>query len=898
MPLNIFSLSPREQVSAIYIAYYDRAPDPAGIDYWVDILTSNQLTLNGIAQAFSTAAETKLKYPFFNNPDPVGYSSFVDAIYQNLFGRDPDAAGKAFWTGVLSTEAVKLTEFILEVLKGAQDTNTLDLSTIQNKIDVAEDWAADAAVNSIGTAQNPFAEEIDGEFFVRDAAVFGSATSILDGVTEEPASAITAKAETDAFFTGQFLTITPSADAFDEGTAASFTFNTTAEEGSVIAFTIAGTVDEADISGGLTGLTIVGADGSATISIDLIADEATEGSETLTLLAGIGGETNLQATVDTVVNDTSVEDVVTVPTQEIAPFIANATEYGIGDEDSSSPAYGVHSLLDADSFQPHWAGEGSFNRSVELTYGFVEVGAQVWEPKVGTFNATQSYNENEKITIREVFEAFSSVANIKFTEVEDASSTSSADIRVIKASSVELNEVSGLAGFAYQPFNPLEGKPITTENNPIAAKNTTELSHIGDIFLVSDNLTDNDNLHDWTIFEYDEVKSTFAHELGHALGLDHPFSEVPGAGLVPITSRKENLQFENYKGELTGGGHHSEQTDNLLETIMTYYSPSARIPLNLAGTSIIQSVANWKPGVMDIAALQHLYGANKNYNVGDNLYEFNSRDISYDTIWDAGGIDTLKVLGDGPSYIDLNDGAYSKLGAVSSAIYQVDLIEAGFEERQIADMQAFVKDNEVGLNVTIADDGNSAAFSIDLSTLGDMLTNSPLDGDITIKLIFTDGGDIDVDIAPAAAFYQDGQTAFNFGIAHGAIIENVETSSGDDVIIGNAFSNEIISGGGVNYLTGNGGADKFIFSSETTSLSETFIRDFTRGEDLLDFRGDFAFSKSEQANGNWILAWDDGRHSITLEGVTDFDFALDVAQSSNPVMRLGYTNSTDEYWVA
>ena len=50
----------------------------------------------------------------------------------------------------------------------------------------------------------------------------------------------------------------------------------------------------------------------------------------------------------------------------------------------------------------------------------------------------------------------------------------------------------------------------------------------------------------------------------------------------------------------------------------------------------------------DIAAIQHLYGANMTHNTGDDVYRLPTRDKSgtfYSSIWDAGGTDTISARG-------------------------------------------------------------------------------------------------------------------------------------------------------------------------------------------------------------------------------------------------------------
>lgn len=205
MPISPSTLTAQQQITAVYVAYYDRAPDPSGLQFWVSQLEGGR-SLEQIATDFSSAAETIAKYPYFDTPELASADVFITAIYANLFGRAPDAAGKAFWTAQLESGTTPVGEIILAILAGAQDAASggfADSETINNKIEVGLDWAASAANAGIGTDSNPLAADVGGGVFVvYDQDAFDSATSILDGVTGDPATVAAALATTDAFFVG------------------------------------------------------------------------------------------------------------------------------------------------------------------------------------------------------------------------------------------------------------------------------------------------------------------------------------------------------------------------------------------------------------------------------------------------------------------------------------------------------------------------------------------------------------------------------------------------------------------------------------------------------------------------------------------------------------------------
>ena len=88
--------------------------------------------------------------------------------------------------------------------------------------------------------------------------------------------------------------------SFNEGSTATFNLLTTnVTSGTLIPYTLSGSINASDISGGsLSGNTVVNSSGIATISVTLLNDSLTEGAETLLVTAG-------GASASTFVNDTS-----------------------------------------------------------------------------------------------------------------------------------------------------------------------------------------------------------------------------------------------------------------------------------------------------------------------------------------------------------------------------------------------------------------------------------------------------------------------------------------------------------------------------------------------------------------------------------------------------------------
>jgi secreted trypsin-like serine protease len=80
----------------LYRAAFLRNPDTSGLDYWVRQRWAGR-SARSIADHFAASSEFRSRYGVLSNAE------FVDRIYQNVFERDPDPGGFAYWTGRLDS---------------------------------------------------------------------------------------------------------------------------------------------------------------------------------------------------------------------------------------------------------------------------------------------------------------------------------------------------------------------------------------------------------------------------------------------------------------------------------------------------------------------------------------------------------------------------------------------------------------------------------------------------------------------------------------------------------------------------------------------------------------------------------------------------------------------------
>jgi len=156
------SQATQENVAKLYVATFNRAPDSAGLNYWVQ---NAGLSLEGVAKSFFDQPETQTKYK-----PGLANTEFVASVYQNLFNRTADSAGLNYWVNELDSGRVDKSVFILAVINGAQDTSNFgnDKTILTNKTTVGLAFA-DAGLDDTTDAINILSEVTDDAQTVTDA---------------------------------------------------------------------------------------------------------------------------------------------------------------------------------------------------------------------------------------------------------------------------------------------------------------------------------------------------------------------------------------------------------------------------------------------------------------------------------------------------------------------------------------------------------------------------------------------------------------------------------------------------------------------------------------------------------------------------------------------------------
>ena len=216
----------------------------------------------------------------------------------------------------------------------------------------------------------------------------------------------------------------------------------------------------------------------------------------------------------------------------------------------------------------------------------------------------------------------------------------------------------------------------------------------------------------------------YLHEIGHALGLDHP-------GPYNITA--------DYTSDAV------YQQDTQRYTVMSYFEAD----MDGSATEHFGKTGNWTyaaaPMLHDIAVAQAMYGADMTTRAGNTVYGFGSTanravfnfKINVDpvvAIWDGGGKDTLNVSGYTTNQvIDLHAGSYSSIGYLTN---NVAIAFGAVIENATGGSGNDTINGNSAINVLLGNDGNDTIFAFEGNdTLTGGKGNDTLDGGVGNDLL-------------------------------------------------------------------------------------------------------------------------------------------------------------------
>ena len=310
---------------------------------------------------------------------------------------------------------------------------------------------------------------------------------------------------------------------------------------------------------------------------------------------------------------------------------------------------------------------------------------------------------------------------------------------------------------------------------------------------------------------------TLIHELGHALGLKHSFQAI-GLNRNVLPSAE----------------------DGYLYSVMSYSAFSG-----VSGSSV--SFNPTTPMLYDIAAIQYLYGVNNSFQTGNDTYIFSQGQDYFQTIWDAGGVDTIVWNATTESArIDLRSGHFSDLGnsltflrsngsflttsSLTVAIafgVTIENATGGFaNDILIGNDVSNVLNGRAGSDTLIGGQGNDI-YVVDVAE--DVVTENASEGTDSVRVAFMGSGtyvlSANVENASVTA---DSTITVNLT---GNQLDNVLTGNaaaniligglGNDILDGGAGNDTLDGGAGTDRLKGGAGDDTYLVNMMTDVVNET-----------------------------------------------------------------------------
>ncbi|MDB2390887.1 matrixin family metalloprotease [Alphaproteobacteria bacterium] len=284
-----------------------------------------------------------------------------------------------------------------------------------------------------------------------------------------------------------------------------------------------------------------------------------------------------------------------------------------------------------------------------LSYSYYE-GAVAYDPNYngntgtpGTPSGIEAAGTGNSAALDEAFTAWDEAVAFDFEKVVESGTT----VGELRVAFTDEGTTGGRAAFAYGP-----GSTYTINGQSYIDSFSTN----GDIYFETADINTNGGAVDFDASGVGNTGFNFftaLHEIGHALGLSHPFDGGSDTGATLALS-----------------------LDNMRQTVMTYVQTDRNVAFSINdngnGTfsAATERIYSSTPGMLDFEMMGELYGTETDSSVteGDNTYSFGANLQTIKTIADSGGTDTIDASAQTRnSTINLSAGAFSSIGIYTEA---------------------------------------------------------------------------------------------------------------------------------------------------------------------------------------------------------------------------------------
>jgi serralysin len=411
-------------------------------------------------------------------------------------------------------------------------------------------------------------------------------------------------------------------------------------------------------------------------------------------------------------------------------------------------------------------------------------------------NNFAALNSTQKSVVKTTLALYASVTNLTFSEITETSSNH-ANLRFAMSDTPS-------TAWAYFPSTAPEGGDAWFNNSSGYYDNPVKGNY---------------------------AYSTFLHETGHALGLEHPHTD----NVTPMdrdSLEYSVMSYRSYVGKSLNSGYTNE-TWGYPQSLMMY----------------------------DIAALQYLYGANYGTNGGNTTYSWSPTtgemfvngvgqgapggNRIFQTVWDGGGTDTYDFSNYSTDLdVDLRPGQWTTTSTEQLAKLHYNGSEVAIGNIANAllfngDQRSLIENAKGGSGADVIR-GNQADNKLWGGRGDDLLIGGA--GDDILRGgagddILRGGSGDDVLIGGPGHDRLIGAAGADV-LRGGGGNDVLNGGKGNDRLFGGPGDDRLIGGPGADLLVGGGGADTFVFRSASHSSPTTTdtIRDFVSGVDTINLR--------------------------------------------------------------
>jgi serralysin len=407
-----------------------------------------------------------------------------------------------------------------------------------------------------------------------------------------------------------------------------------------------------------------------------------------------------------------------------------------------------------------------------ITYSFLTFVPAYYSNTHDPITGFVPFTSEQQQAARNVLASIASVANLTFTEVSGIGN-------------ITFGMTTQAVGDVAYAYSPSFSYTYSDSDSTIISVTATDVA--GDEWFNSSIA--------WIARDFTSLGESgygaLVHELGHALGLKHPFEASEDGYFLDASLDNKKYTVMSYTPHpYSFSRDTTHPTPNSYSWFYDYVQPETLMPL-------------------DIQALQYLYGANTSYHSGNDTYTFDTARPFIKTIWDGGGNDTISIanftLG---CSIDLRAGAYSSIRTTPLSTDTYTNAYNGTDNLAIA--YGTIIENAIGGSGDDVFIGNSANNMIN-GGAGNDIINGGSGADSMIGGAGNDGyyvdnvADVIVETAYAGSVLPQQWDYVYSSTPSYTLSANVEAL----VLVEGSAATTAVGNTGYNYFVGNSAADIF-----------------------------------------------------------------------------------------